>query len=76
MKPSFTIGGFAAHPTKGFRAFCRPAGTNRRRRLIRTGELMLPDCHEENRRRRYYKSGRWPKMSLPERQMMKARGWS
>lgn len=29
------------HPTKGWRHFARPAGTNRRRRLIFQGQLMV-----------------------------------
>jgi hypothetical protein len=29
------------HPTKGWRNFARPAGTNRRRKLIPTGFLMV-----------------------------------
>lgn len=72
----FTIGGFAAHPTKGFRALCRPAGTNRRRKLIPTGVLALKGNREHNLRERFYKSGRWPKMNLAERRMMKNREWS
>lgn len=33
------------HPTKGWRQFSRPGKTNRRRKLIRTGVLMVPNCH-------------------------------
>lgn len=29
------------HPTKGWRDFARPRGTNKRRKLIRQGELMV-----------------------------------
>lgn len=72
----FKIGGFEAHPTKGFRSLSVPRGTNKRRTLIPTGHLALKGCREFNRRAKLDKSGRWPKMSIAERHMMKHRGWS
>lgn len=37
------------HPTKGWRNFARPSGTNRRRRLIHQGALFVPGSREHNR---------------------------
>jgi len=37
------------HPRKGWRNFARPAGTNRRRRLIHMGALSVPKSHEYRR---------------------------
>lgn len=32
------------HPTKGWRMFARPRKTNRRRKLIPQGVLLVPHC--------------------------------
>jgi hypothetical protein len=42
----FQIGGLDAHPTKGYRGFARPRGTNTRRKLIPTGACLVPLSHE------------------------------
>lgn len=60
------------HPTKGWRNFARPSGTNRRRRLIPVGAGMVPGSHEYNRRS--LSGGRWPKFSTKVKRFMRSLG--
>jgi hypothetical protein len=53
------------HPTKGWRGCSRPAGTNRRRRLIPALASSVPGSHEANRRER--SGGRLPKLTNEQR---------
>ena len=56
------------HPTKGWRGFSRPRGTNKRRKLITQGWLMIPGTREHNQwARETHQDRKWPQLAVPAR---------